>query len=134
MISEASATRLVGSSVKASRAKVGSFDGCPPRYSPATRKAIRATPRAIAPRALTRPPSDPQEAPQGDPGPDRRDEDRGGEKDRDQRREGERAVVLGDDQRVVAAQRVDDQDLADPEDDHREQAAGEADDDALDQE
>src|ERR1700760_2797559 len=135
MISEASATRLVGSSVKASRAKVGSFDGWPPRESPATRKAIRATPTAIAPRALTRP-SDPQEAAQRDAGADRRDDDRGTEEDQDQRWERDRAVVLGGSQRVAAvfAQRVDDRDLADPQDQYGERAADEADHDPLDQE
>src|SRR6201992_1125550 len=135
MISEASATSAVGSSVNASRAKVGSFPGCPPRETPATRNAIRATPRATAPRALTRP-SDPEEAAQRDARADRRDDDRGTEEDQDQRREGDRAVVLGSGQRVAAvfAQRVDDRDLADPQDQYGERAADEADHDPLDQE
>src|SRR6201999_2313930 len=100
-----------------------------------TRKAIRATPRAIAPRTLTRP-SDPQEAAQRDAGTDRRDDDRGTEEDRDQRREGDRAVVLGGRQRVAAvfAQRVDDGDLADPQDQYGEKPSREADHDPLDQE
>src|ERR1700729_3855651 len=100
---------------------------------PATRKATRATPRARAPRALPRP-SDPQEATQRDPRPDRRDEDRGTEENRHQRREGEGAVVLRDDQRVVAAEGVDDRDLADPQDDYGDQPSQEADHDPLDQE
>src|SRR5690348_2396200 len=93
MISEASPTRPVGSSVNASRAKPGSFEGCPPSQTPMTRNATRATPKAIAPRSLTRP-SDPQEATQRDARADRRDEDRGPEEDRDQHGEGDGAVVL----------------------------------------
>src|ERR1700742_5211167 len=100
-----------------------------------TRKAIRATPRAIAPRALTRP-SDPQEAAQRDTRPDRRDDDRGTDEDGDQRRDRDRAVVLGGGQRVVAvfAQRGHDRDLADPQDQYGEKATEEADHGPLDQE
>src|ERR1700761_4051506 len=134
MISEASPTRLVGSSVNASRAKPGSFDGWPPSQTPTTRNATRATPKAIAPRSLTRP-SDPQEAAQRDARPDGRDEDRGAEEDRDQRREGDGAVVLGQGEGVaVVAQRVDDRDLADPQDQYGDQATHEAHHHALDEE
>src|ERR1700742_4824601 len=135
MISAASATRLVSSSVNASRAKPGSFHGWPASQTPRTRNAIRATPRAIAPRALTRT-SDPQEAAQRDARTDRRDDDRGTEEEGDQRRDRDRAVVLGGRQRVAAvfAQRVDDGDLADPQDQYGEKASHEADHDPLDQE
>src|ERR1700751_5286805 len=112
MISEASPTRPVGSSGNASRAKPGSFDGWPPSQIPTTRDAPRATPKAIPPRSLTRP-SDPQETTQRDARPDRRDKDRRPEEDRDQDREGDGAVVLGQSEGVaVVAQRVDDRDLA----------------------